>query len=312
MAACGAGSSTSNTTTSITSSPRLSVPSTSSPLSPSAPGTAPAVPATGAYLGAWLNPIGAAKGSFVAETQALPSLQAAIGRPLTLLHLYVGFNNLPPVAQLRTIDSNGSLPILDWACPPSAAAVVSGSDDTQITAEAQALKSFGRPVFLRWCWEMNLVASHPGVESPATFVAAWRHIWTIFQNVGATNVSFVWCPARSGHDPRPYYPGDGYVDWIGVDGYDRTGTGTFDSIFGAFYATWSVHAKPMMVVETGSPASNQVAYLDSVATEMPNMPLFKGFVYFDAVGPMNDWRLGPAGLTAFGQLARNPYFMTPT
>ncbi len=251
-------------------------------------------------------------GTFVAETRALPGVQAAIGRPLTLLHLYVGWNNRSPVAQLQTIDGNGSLPILDWACPPSAAAVVDGSDDAQIAAEAQALKSFGRPVFLRWCWEMNLVASHPGVESPATFVAAWQHIWTVFHNVGATNVAFVWCPALSGRDPAPYYPGDGFVDWIGVDGYDRTGTGTFDSIFGAFYANWSVHAKPMMVTETGAPASNQVAYLGSVATQMPTMPLFKGFVYFDALGPLNDWRLGPAGLAAFGQLARTSYFVPPT
>ncbi|MGB7051846.1 MAG: glycosyl hydrolase [Acidimicrobiales bacterium] len=270
------------------------------------------MPATGAYLGAWLNPTGVTKGSFVAETQALPGIQAAIGRPLTLLHLYVGFNNPAPVAQLQTIDGNGSLPILDWACPPSAAAVAAGSDDAQITAEAQALKNFGRPMFLRWCWEMNLVASHPGVEDPATFVAAWRHIWTIFQTVGATNVAFLWCPAATGHDPAPYYPGNGYVGWIGIDGYDRTGTGTFGSVFGSFYADWSGQGKPMMVVETGSPATNQVAYLHSVATQMPAMPLFKGFVYFDAVGPLNDWRLGPTGLAAFGQLARNPYFMPPT
>jgi mannan endo-1,4-beta-mannosidase len=309
MAACSSSGSSSPSTSSSTSASQPNSTPTTANATAAVP---PPVPASGSFLGAWLNPTGARSGAFAAETQALPGIQAADGRPLTILHVYVGWSNPGPTAQLQTIDRNGSLPILDWGCPPSAAAVVDGADDAQITTEARSLKSFGRPLFLRWCWEMNLAASHPGVEDAATFVSAWQHIWTIFQRVGAANVSFVWCPALSGRNPSPYYPGNGFVDWIGVDGYDHTGTGTFASVFGAFYADWSSHAKPMMVVETGSPAPNQAAYLDSVAQQLPTMPLFKGFVYFDAVGPTNDWRLGPAGLAAFAQLARNPYFVAAT
>ncbi len=64
----------------------------------------------------------------------------------------------------------------------------------------------------------------------------------------------------------------------------------------------------MIVAETGSPASNQVDYLQSIGQDVPAMPQIKGVVYFDAVGPMNNWRLGPAGLQAFARLAAMPYF----
>ncbi len=158
---------------------------------------------------------------------------------------------------------------------------------------------------------MNLVRAHQEVGGASAFVSAWRHIRTIFQQVGATNVAFVWCPASSGVDPGPYYPGDTSVDWIGIDGYDRSGTSTFATLFTDFYTQWVGHGKPMMVAETGAPPSNQVAYLNSIAAAMPSLPEFKAVVYFDAPGPEGTWVLSGPGLGAFAALARNPYFQTP-
>jgi beta-mannanase len=212
------------------------------------------------------------------------------------------------VADLAAITANGSIPLLDWGCADNGTQVASGADDEQITAYAQALKAFGKPVFLRWCWEMNLVESHPEVGGPSGFVTAWVHIWTLFHQVGATNVSFVWCPALTGVDPAPYYPGNPYVDWIGVDGYDRSGTSTFADIFSAFYQQWAGHGKPMMVAETGSASADQADYLQSVGSGMPTLPQFKAIVYFDAGGPAANWQLQGSGLAAFGVLARDPYF----
>lgn len=268
------------------------------------------MPVTGAYLGAWLQPLTTVPGhgTFAGEQQALPAVESALGRPLGLLHVYSGWSAPAPLSALDAVASRGSIPILDWGCPGATADVVTGLDDHLIRAEARALVAYGRPVFLRWCWEMNLLASHPALGGPADYVAAWRHIWTVFHEAGATNVSFVWCPALSGRDPAPYYPGADYVDWIGVDGYDHTGAGTFASVFGAYVGTWSQQGKPIMVAETGSPADNQVAYLQSVEEDLPSMPSVRAVVYFDAVGPLQDWRLTPAGLTAFAQLAGSPVF----
>ena len=70
-----------------------------------------------------------------------------------------------------------------------------------------ALRTYGGPVLLRWCWEMNLVRSHTEVGGPSGFIGAWTRIRSIFARVGADNASFVWCPALTGADPTPYLPG---------------------------------------------------------------------------------------------------------
>jgi len=274
------------------------------------PDAPPAVPSTGAYLGAWLHPSAPAAGqsAFAVEQRAVPAVLAAAGRPLGLLHVYTPWGRPAPVAELRAIVADGSVPIVDWGCGPDVAAVGGGSDDSLITTYADALKGFGGPVFLRWCWEMNLVATHPQLGGPAGFVGAWDHIRALFRQAGAGNVSFVWCPALTGSDPTPYFPGAGEVDWIGVDGYDRDGAQTFAGLFGAFVHEWERQGKPLMVAETGAAGEAQPAYIGSIGTGAPTLPSVKAVVYFDAPGPLDTWQLTPAGLTAFGHLAATAYF----
>ena len=270
----------------------------------------PPVPGTGAYLGAWLHPAphDSAVASFTVEQQALPAVRTAIGRPLGILHLYVGWSATAPVTSLAAIAGAGSIPMLDWGCGSDVGSTAQGADDAAIDAFARSLRAYGGPVLLRWCWEMNLVRAHPQIASPSDFTAAWQRIRARFGSAGAANVSFVWCPALSGVDPAPYYPGDASVDWIGVDGYDRDGTQTFASLFGAFHATWAGHGKPMIVAETGASGASQPGFIASIGSGMPTLPGFKGVVWFDAPGPALDYTFTPAGLQAFGTLARDPYF----
>jgi hypothetical protein len=275
------------------------------------------VPSTGAYLGAWLQPAGAAhsgkKAAFADQMQSAPAVQQTLGRRLAILHVYTPWEAPAPIADLDSISANGSIPLLDWSCGMPDDQVAAGAADGLITAYAEALKAYAKPVFLRWYWEMNLLKTHARCQSAggaADYVSAWQRIWTIFHQVGATNVAFVWSPGVSGVDPAPFYPGDQYVDWIGVDGYDRKNLGVpgFTSIFSAFYDQWQSHAKPMMVAETGARPSVQAAYLEGAASALPSLPAFKAVVYFDATGPAGSWVLTGAGLTTLGQLARSQLF----
>jgi hypothetical protein len=282
---------------------------TTSPTSAAGPGgPAPTVPTSGAYLGAWVHPV-VVPGTkpFVVEQENTPALRAAAGRPLGILHLFTGFRAPAPVADLRWIERQGSTPLLDWGCGVTDS-VVSGAEDAHITAVADALRAFGHPVFVRYCWEMNSVKAHPQVGGPSGFVANWDHVVRLFRRAGATNVAFVWCPGVAGADPAPYYPGRSEVDWIGVDGYDRTGTATFSSLFSAFAATWAGQGRPMMVAETGAMDVDQAAYVDSIGRDAPTLPAFKAVCYFDRVGPAGSWILQGDGLAAFGRLAATPYF----
>ena len=302
-AGLGAGSTTS-TPPSTTAGGRANAATAGGPDAP------PAVPAHGAYLGAWLHPTPAAAGqsAFAVQQASIGTVLAATGRPLGLLHVYARWGRPAPVSQLRAVVGDGSVPILDWGCGSDVTSLASGVDDSAITAYAEALKGFGGPVFLRWCWEMNLVGLHPHVGGPAGFVSAWDHIRTLFRNAGASNVSFVWCPGLRGADPAPYFPGASEVDWIGVDVYSRTASQTFGSLFGAFVRAWQGEGKPLMVAETGAAGANQPAYIDSIGADAPALPAVKAVVYFDAPGPANAWQFTPAGLQAFGRLAAAPYF----
>ena len=278
------------------------------------------MPAHGAYLGAWINPAHEQNHSkspgavALVELNQLPPVQRALGRPLGILHAYAPWAAVAPVAALARISATGAVPMLDWSCGPDSA-ITSGSSDAAIRAYAEDLKTYGGPVLLRYGWEMNLgegTNAHCGGGDPASFVSAWRHVYGLFHQVGAANVAFVWCPGTVRNDNyQAYYPGADYVDWIGIDGYDRTHTGAaaFASVFGGFYREFAGQDKPMVVAETGAQAVDQAAYLQSLATVMPTQfPQFKALVYFDGIGPHGNWDLQGSGLDAFVTLGHDPYF----
>jgi hypothetical protein len=273
----------------------------------------PAIPSSGAYLGAWVDPEGLPSLGGASEIQQLPRFNDQIGKKLAILHLYLQFTDSFPTTTLAAIEQNGSIPLVDWACV-NVTQIAQGAYDAQITSYAQSFLSFGQPVFLRWYWEMNLntTAHQPcrGFNRGAAYIAAWQHIWNIFQQVGATNVAFVWSP-NAGGDGAPYYPGDAYVDWIAGDNYDRdhSGASSFKESFNAFYNQW-VGRKPLMVAETGATAIDQYLYIQSIGKVVPRTyPQFKAVMYFDAPGmaPSN-WSFDGNGIAAFKALADMPYF----
>lgn len=273
----------------------------------------PAVPESGAYLGAWVDPEGLPSLEGASEIQQLPRFNADIGKKVAILHLYLEFKDPFPTTTLAAIEQNGSIPLVDWACA-DVTQIAQGGYDTQITSYALAFRAFGQPVFLRWYWAMNLnTTAHQrcgGFHNGAAYIAAWQHIWNLFQQAGAANVAFVWS-ANAGGDASPYYPGDAYVDWIAADSYDRShsGASAFGQSFSAFYAQW-VGRKPLMVAETGATAVDQYAYIQGIGKVVPrSYPQFKAVVYYDAPGiGASNWTLDGNGVAAFKGLAAMPYF----
>ena len=109
------------------------------------------------------------------------------------------------------------------------------------------------------------------------FIGAWQHIRILFQKAGAINVLFLWNPgnytAGGNDDPHGFYPGNAYVDWIGVEVYQKNTSSTFPDDFGLFYSDFSqiqYGGKPLMVGESGSfnysqnNVELQAAYLQSL------------------------------------------------
>ena len=101
----------------------------------------------------------------------------------------------------------------------------------QFAREARALQ---HPFLFRLCNEMNSDwTSYGGVVNmadPDIFVENWRTIYQIFQEEGVDNCIWVYNPNNRNAPPDDwngalnYYPGNEYVDLIGVTGYN---TGTY-------------------------------------------------------------------------------------
>jgi beta-mannanase len=284
-----------------------------------APPTEPSVPTANIYLGAWVNtassgpPQSAAAAAAPPETEQIPAFNQTIGRSLSIYSLYSSFLRPPALSVLDAIAAQGAVPLVSWNCT-DLASIASGVDDSAIIAYADDLKAYAQPVFLRWYWEMNLNTSFNqtcgGFNNPALFVAAWKQIWTVFQQQGVQNVAFVWNPSVH-MDAAAYYPGSKYVDWIGADGYDRShlGAAAFSKEFGAFYAEWQGQGKPMLVGETGATTVDQAQYIEGMEADLPTLYSgIKAVVYWDAVGSDANWVLQGSGLTAFRQMVQSPYF----
>ena len=107
------------------------------------------------------------------------------------------------------------------------ARIVAGDFDGYIRSWAKAAADWGKPLMLRFAQEMNgnWYPWGAGVNgnAPGEYAKAYRHVHKIFTSVGATNVIWIWSPNvlyPGGASLSSVYPGNAYVNWIGVDGYN--------------------------------------------------------------------------------------------
>jgi hypothetical protein len=281
------------------------------------------LPKDGIYFGAWVLPEGPKGGGNA--TEDTKQLETQIGRKLAVHVHYYGWHSNFPDAVMNDDAENGRIPMVSWESGGTMKETIAGSDDAMLIERAKAVKAWGKPMFIRYMWEMNLMLpAHLKVYggsrdgAGALYVATWRHIWKVFHDQGVTNVVWVWNPSSAEKiaegprvDAAPFYPGDEYVDWIGMDAYDRTETRVgYVKVFEFFYNEFKSHNKPTMIVETGAFPGLQTQYLHEVQTLTKTVfPLIKGFLYFDAPGhTVHPWSLTPDGIKAFAELGKDPYF----
>jgi hypothetical protein len=186
-------------------------------------------------------------------------------------------------------------------------AIAAGVYDAQLRAYASQVRGFGHRVVIGFAHEMNGSWYSWGYRhTPArTWIAAWRHLVTVFRQEGARNVIWLWTVnhiAGTGiPDPRPWWPGARYVSWIGIDSYYYTPQDTFANVFGVTIAAVRRFSdKPILLAETAmSPRAAPTAQLPALVAQIRAQHLL-GLVYFDA-DAVHRWRLEgrPAVIAAF-------------
>jgi hypothetical protein len=125
---------------------------------------------------------------------------------------------------MQQVIAGGAIPLVTMGLTSGVTMqeVAEGKQDTQIRAWAKAAKAFGYPFMFRPWREMN-GAWYSWGRDPH-YVEAWQHFHDVVEEEGATNVTWAWIVntiwSDPGSNPTPYYPGDAYVDWVGMDAYN--------------------------------------------------------------------------------------------
>lgn len=165
--------------------------------------------------------------------------------------------------------SNGSTLVVTWmANGYGAQDIVNGKADNYIRDFARGTKSFGDEIWLRPLHEANGdwydwgVGKSGAGNTDANVAEAYRHIVNIFREESVTNVKWVWTTNASnqgsGTSLTGNYPGDDYVDYISIDGYnwgksqDWSNWQTFSQVFRKAYTALANIDKPLFIAEISS------------------------------------------------------------
>lgn len=247
--------------------------------------------------------------------------------------------NQPFTAQpLELTRARGAIPLMDMGSDgASLAEIASGARDSYLASWASAARSYGKPFFLRWDWEMNgtwFPWGQEAAESPALFKSAWSHFHDVAEAQGATNVTWVWCPNVKFTESTPLsylYPGGEYVDWTCADGYNR-GTNpikpsSWTKFFTLFSPTYNsllnlAPEKPVMIAEVGSTeigGSKAQWIADAFSTRLPiKFPRIKAVSWFNWNIPVEenrwDWPIesSESAQAAFANVISSPYYARNT
>jgi hypothetical protein len=210
--------------------------------------------------------------------------------------------------------------------------IARGEIDAYILARAAEARAFARPLLLRINHEMNgnwfpwSIRGRDNVVRPdngyAEYIGTWRRAVILFRGgtraqidarlraadlpeltapgesfPAADNVAFVWNASDGGSDdPHLYYPGDAYVDWVGVDIYDKAkdpdGTGPLtafgaqirrkaQSIYDRYSGPESTGHKPFAIPEWGLWGEDDPGWVSELFDWVESHPKVKAIHYFN-------------------------------
>lgn len=252
--------------------------------------------------------------------QPISTFATSVGTQPNLAGYYNGWGESFSTTFATTARRHGAATLIQIdPTDASIAAIAAGDYDHYLRAYADAVRNFGHPVVIGFGHEMNATWYNWGYGHvpPRTFVAAWRHLVTVFRGQGADNVTWLWtiqADTRGTGPIQEWWPGSEYVSWVGIDGYYYKPADTFATVFGATIAqVRSFTAKPLLLSETAvGPEAGQAVKIQDLFHGMAAYGAL-GLVWFDIAQHNGiyhqDWRiegdphaesafkLGVAGLT---------------
>ena len=207
----------------------------------------------------------------------------AAGKEPNLILFYSGWAQPFSVPMADSMHRRGLVPFVQIdPTLASVSAIASGYYDDYLRQYADSVHDYGHAVVIGFGQEMNATWYSWGYThtSPSTFVAAWRHIVTLFRDQGDDNVIWLWTIQADLPGTGPilsWWPGGNFVTWVGIDGYYNQPSDTFDNVFvPTIDQVRNFTEKPILLAETAvARHANQYANI---------LNLFKGIDQYRTLG----------------------------
>jgi len=192
--------------------------------------------------------------------------------------------------------------------PP--ADIAAGNCDAYLNMFREDIMARPERYLLRFAHEMNITDSdwwpgNWGSTDANLYVNMYRHVYdVVMADPAPTNVEWVWSPNYASNPPdawndlHNYYPGDEYVDWIGLSGYNwytggspaspwRSFTWLFDSVLTDLTCSY---AKPQIIaeigtVEGGGAVPTKAEWISDVYQNALNYPFLRSIQWFNDYAP---------------------------
>lgn len=172
--------------------------------------------------------------------------------------------------------------------------MLDGKYDYVLQEMASILKTAKIPIMLRINNEMNgdwvTYCSHHQGKDPRIYIMCYRYIHDFFEKEGVDNVLYVFNPNNksfpdfSFNNYISYYPGDEYVDIIGLTAYN-TGTyyygekwHTFEQLYDDLYNEYAQRfEQPFIITEFSSSntGGDKLLWFEDMMTKMSKYPKIK-------------------------------------
>lgn len=138
--------------------------------------------------------------------------------------------------------------------------VSSGQFNNYLENCAKQFRAYQDPIFINFAEGFddpkNTVS---GKNLPIEFVRTWQYVFTYLNNMGVSNITWVWCPKYP--SSVAFYPGSEFVDWIGVnclnyEADNKSKSLTFSELYLPFRKKLATFQKPFMITQLGTLAGN--------------------------------------------------------
>jgi hypothetical protein len=251
----------------------------------------------------------------------LPKLEAQVKFKTNLTGWFQDFSEPLNVKQVQAAAKAGQTAVITWEpqkigdkVPDNypLKKIIAGTFDKYLISSAKLAKSAGTEFVIRFAHEMNGYWYPWGIpkpgdprslanesNTPEIYIKAFRHVHDVFKAQKVTNVKWMWSPNLIDATPHielsSLYPGDSYVDVVGLSGYLRS-TQLMEERFRPTFNQLDQVAptKPIIIAEGGvDHAAQRPLLTKDLLSGLAREPRVQGFLWLNKTADIYDYSLLP-------------------